>query len=427
MTKPKGFETQAVHAGQEDPDKNTGSRAVPIAATSSFVFDSADHAAAIFSGSVPGNQYGRMHNPTTKVLEDRLNTLEGGARTVALSSGQAATTALLFSLAKPDAQLLISKEVFGGTMSVVRKLLHPWGCRIESIDPTPEAVASHASRDTVGVWVETIANPSLTVPNISALAEACHKVGAPLVVDNTWGCAGYLCKPLELGADIVTHSATKWIGGHGTFIGGAVIDGGTFDWSTERFPAFGVQDVRGKSYLQRDPVAPFAARVHDLGLFAMGMTLSPFSAFLALQGLETLPIRVQRICDSALDLARWFDSQDGVKRVLYPGLPTHSSHGVASKVLQNGNGGVFCFETESVEQAKAFLDRVEIASHLANIGDVKTVVISPWATTHSSLSEEARYGAGVTPELIRVSVGLESAEDLKQDFRQALDWDSSRS
>ena len=427
MIKPKAFETQAVHAGQEDPDKDSASRAVAISATSSFVFDSADHAAAVFADLAPGNQYGRMHNPTTKVFEARLNALEGGARTVALSSGQAATTSLLLSLSQPGAQILMSKEVFGGTISVVRKILHPWGCQVKLIDPTAEAVASFAGPRTVGVWVETIANPSLTVPNIPSLAEACHEVGVPLIVDNTWGCAGYLCRPLELGADVLTHSATKWIGGHGTFIGGAVVDGGTFDWSGERFPAFQEKDARGRTYLQRDPVAPMAARVHDLGLFAMGMTLSPFSAFLALQGLETLPIRVQRICDSALELAKWFSQQDGVKRVLYPGLSTHSSHSVSNNVLQKGFGGVFCFETENVQQAKTFLDQVQIASHLANIGDAKTVVISPWSTTHSSLSEEARYGAGVTPELIRVSVGLEAIEDLKHDFGRALDRDSSKS
>ena len=419
MTRP-AFETLSLHAGQEGPDPASRARAVPIVATSSFVFDGADHAEAVFDGTADGNQYGRMHNPTVAAFEERLTALEGGVRTVALSSGQAATTSLLFALARPGAQVVMSKEVFGGTFSVVRKLLEPWGCRVDAVEPTPEAVAAAVGPDTVGIWVETIANPSLSVPDIPALAEVAHAAGAPLVVDNTWGCGGYLCRPFELGADLVAHSATKWIGGHGTLIGGAVVDGGRFDWQSDRFPAFLARDARGRTYLEQSPEAPFAARVHDLGLFTMGMTLSPFSAFLALQGLETLPLRVQRSCDAARELASWMARQPGISRVLYPGLSGHPGHEVAARVLQHGFGAVFCFETERVELARAFLDRVEVASHLANIGDAKTVVINPWTTTHSSLSEEARLEAGVTPALIRVSVGLEAVADLKADFARAL-------
>ncbi|MCA9835550.1 MAG: O-acetylhomoserine aminocarboxypropyltransferase/cysteine synthase [Trueperaceae bacterium] len=414
------FDTLQLHAGQEGSDPSTRARAVPIYATSSFTFDDADFAADVFSGKQQGNQYGRMHNPTVQAFTDRLVALEGGTGGVALSSGQAATTTILFSLARPGSNFVVSKELFGGTFAVARKLLEPWGSSFIAVEPSPEAVAAKIDENTVGVWVESIANPSCSVPDIAAIAKLAHAQGVPLIVDNTWGCGGYICQPIALGADIVMHSATKWIGGHGTFIGGAVIDAGSFVWSEERFPAFHKKDPRGKTYLDKGGVAPFAARAYDLGLFTMGMTLSPHSAFLGLQGLETLSLRVQRSCDSALELATWLEKQPVVKRVIYAGLPSHPSHEVAKRTLQHGFGAVISFETQDLETAKSFLDNVKLASHLANIGDAKTVVINPWTTTHASLSEEARRAAGVSPELIRLSVGLESVNDLKQDFAQAL-------
>ena len=413
------FETLQLHAGQ-GVDPATGARAVPIYATSSYCFESAEEARAVFAGETTGNQYGRMHNPTVAAFEKRLTALEGGAAGVALSSGQAATTTTLFALARSGTNFVVSKHLFGGTFAVARKLLEPWGCTFRAVEPTVAAVAAAIDDDTVGVWVETIANPSCTVPDLGALAEAAHARGVPFIVDNTWGCAGYLCRPFEHGADIVVHSATKWIGGHGTFVGGAIVDGGTFDWTSPRFPAFTLEDARGRTYLDKNPAAPFAARAYDLGLFTMGMTLSPHSAFLALQGLETLSLRVQRSCDSAVELAGWLETQPCVKRVIYPGLSLHPSHETAKKVLQNGFGAVVSFEMVDLTAAQAFLDRVELASHLANIGDAKTVVINPWTTTHAGLSETARRAAGVSPELVRLSVGLESLSDLKADFSQAL-------
>lgn len=421
------FETLQLHAAQEDPDVSSGARAIPIYATSSFVFDSAEHAANTFAGKITGNhqnQYGRMHNPTVKAFVDRLIALEGGKAGIGLCSGQAATTTTLLTLAQPNAHIVFSNQLFGGTFSVANKILAPWGCRFSIVEPNASAIAeaieTNSEKNTVAVWCETIANPSCDVPDIAAIAKVCNQQQVPLVVDNTWGCAGYLCKPLSLGADIVIHSATKWIGGHGTFIAGAIVEAGRFDWSLPKFPAFTNKDSRGRTYISRAGKTAFSLRAWDLGLFVMGMTLSPFEAFLSLQGLETLSLRVQCSCDSALALAKWLETHPRVKRVYYAGLLSNSCYQAAEKTLQNGFGAVLSFETKDKETAHNFLNKVKIASHLANIGDAKTVVICPWDTTHASLPAEARYAAGVTPELIRVSVGLESLKDLKEDINQAL-------
>jgi OAH/OAS sulfhydrylase len=416
-----GFDTLQLHAGQERCDPATRARTVPIYATSSYTFESAEHAAALFAGEATGNQYGRMHNPTVQAFADRIAALEGGRAGLALSSGQAATTATLLALARPGAHLVLSCELFGGTFSVASKILEPWGCRITTASPTPEGVAAAIDKDTVAVWCETIGNPSGTVPDLAAIALACREAGVPLVVDNTWGCGGYLCRPIEQGADIVVHSATKWIGGHGTFVGGAIVDAGSFDWTSPRFPAFTKPDPRGRTYVSRGGATAFTLRAHDLGLFTMGMTLSPYAAFLGLQGLETLSLRVSRACETALELAAWLERHPKVRRVVYPGLPSHPSNATAQRILKNGFGAVLSFEAADVATAHRFLERVRIASHLANIGDAKTVVINPWTTTHAGLSEAERRLAGVTPELVRVSIGLEDLRDLRRDFEEALE------
>lgn len=414
------FDTLQLHAGQEVADSATGARAVPIYATTSYVFESAEGAAALYAGQVAGNQYGRMHNPTVAAFTERLVALEAGKAGLALSSGQAATTAALFALASPGAHLVLSSELFGGTFSVVNKLLEPWGCRVSTVAPTVSALAEVVTDETAVVWLETIANPSGTVPDIAAIADLCQTHAVPLVVDNTWGCGGYLCQPLTLGADVVVHSATKWIGGHGTFVGGAMVEAGRYDWANGKFPAFSKLDSRGRTYLSRAGETAFTARAYDLGLFTMGMTLAPDSAFLGLQGLETLSLRVQRSCDTTLALAQWLEAQPAVKCVIYAGLPSHPSHEVAKRTLRHGFGAVLCFEAQDQASAYRFLDNVKLASHLANIGDAKTVVIHPWTTTHAGLPEESRRVAGVSPELIRVSVGLEALADLQDDFTQAL-------
>ncbi|MEZ4630214.1 MAG: aminotransferase class I/II-fold pyridoxal phosphate-dependent enzyme [Deinococcales bacterium] len=417
------FDTLQLHAGQERPDPTTGARAVPIYATSSFVFESAEHAANTFADKPSGqhqNQYARMHNPTVEALLKRLIALEGASGGVVLSSGQAASTTVLFSLMAPGGHFILSNQLFGGTYSAINKILIPWGAEVSIVEPNAEAIAGVIQENTLGVWLETIANPSCAVPDIAAIAKVCKAKAVPLIVDNTWGCGGYICQPLALGADIVIHSLTKWIGGHGNMIGGAILEAGRFDWHQEKFPAFSKLDSRGRSYLSRAGNKAFSLRAFDLGLFTMGMTLSPQAAFLALQGLETLSLRVQRSCDSALELAQFLEAHPKVKRVYYAGLPSHPCHEDAKKTLRHGFGAVLSFETHDEASSHRVLDRVKLISHLANIGDAKTVMINPWTTTHSSLAEKARVAAGVCPALLRLSVGLEHPQDLKTDLHQAL-------
>ena len=414
-----GFATDQVHAGSA-PDPVSGSRAQPIHATSAFVFEDAAHAAALFAGECQGNQYGRMHNPTTEAFAARVAALEGGVAAVALASGQAASAATLLALTRPGAKVVCSTDVFGGTAALFRKWLVPWGVELVQVRPEPDAVAAALDERTVACWVETIGNPSGVVPDLPALAARCDAAGVPLVVDNTWGCAGYLCRPLDQGAALVVHSATKWIGGHGTFVGGVVVDGGRFDWGAGRVPALCERDARGRSPIERHGAAAVAGRIHDLGLFTLGATLSPFAAFLALQGLETLDLRVQRSCDTARELAAWLSDQAAVRRVVYPGLPEHPSFEVAQRVLRNGFGAVLSFELADQAAAHACLDALRLVSQLANIGDAKSVAIHPWTTTHQGVSETERRAAGVTPALVRLSLGLEDPSDLRADLAQAL-------
>lgn len=417
---PQEFETLQIHAGYEAPDPTSRARAVPIVATAGYAFDDAEEAAAVFAGARPGNQYGRMHNPTVGALTARLAALEGGVAGLAVASGQAATALALLTVARPGAQVVMAREVFGGTLGLARKLLQPWGVAVETVAPTPDAVRAAVGPMTVAVWVETISNPGGTVADLPALADVAHAAGAPLMVDNTFGCAGCLCRPIEHGADVVMHSATKWINGHGTGLAGALVDAGGFDWDDERFPAFRAMDGRGRSYLDKGGRAAFHARAFDLGLVTMGMTLSPFAAFLALQGLETLSLRVKRSCEAALALARWLEAAASVERVFYPGLPSHPSHQVAGRLLRGGFGGVLAFELADERRARACLDALELVSRVANLGESRTLAIHPWTTTHASLSEEARRAAGVTPGMVRLSLGLEALGDIQADLAGAL-------
>jgi O-acetylhomoserine/O-acetylserine sulfhydrylase-like pyridoxal-dependent enzyme len=274
--------------------------------------------------------------------------------------------------------------------------------------------------DVAAVWVETIANPSCSVPDLPAIADAAHAGGAPLIVDNTWGCGGVLCRPIEHGADVVVHSATKWIGGHGTFIGGVVIDAGRFAFTPERHPAFFARDGRGRTALDRYGATPLAGRVHDLGLFTLGATLSPFAAFLGIQGTETLELRTRRSCETALTVARHLEGHPGVAAVRYAGLASHPSHEVARRVLQGGFGSVLALDLADQASAWRFLDALQLISMLANIGDAKSVAIHPWTTTHASIDEGARRAAGVHPGTVRLSFGLEDEADLIADLTAAL-------
>ena len=361
-----------------------------------------------------------MHNPTVEVFVDRLVAMVDAAAGAAFASGQAAGTAALMAVARPGAHFVVSNQLFGGTYALLDKIFVPMGCTVSVVAPTADAIDAALTDDTVAVWVETIANPSGTVADLVAIAELCTSRQVPFFVDNTFGCAGHLCNPLELGADVVVESATKWIGGHGTFVAGVVLDGGRYAWDNGRFPAFTTPNARGATVVSRAGRTAFTSRASELGLFTMGMTLSPFAAFLGLQGLETMSLRVQRSCDTALELARWLEAHPEVDQVYYPGLESHPSHHIAARTLRNGFGGVLAFDAPSIDAAHAFIDGVRLASHLANIGDAKTVVIHPWTTTHGGLSEADRLAAGVNECTVRVSVGLESLEDLQADFAQAL-------
>ena len=414
----------ADHGAHRVAHRGVDAADVPIHATSSYLFDSSDHAEAVFAGATPGNRYARMDNPTTQALADRIAQLEGrpAGAGVVLSSGQAATTSVMLALSIPGSTWLIADQVFGGTTSVARKVLEPFGVRVRYVPPTGEAIAREIDATTAGVWVETIANPSGFVPDLAALAELAHDRGVPLIVDNTWGAGGYLCRPFAFGADAVVHSTTKWIGGHGVAIGGAVVDGGTFDWGAHasRYPGFSAPDAHGASVIDRSPDAPLASRVVDLGLSTMGMTLSPFASYVFLRGLATLELRVQRACDSALAIAERLGAVPGVDRVVYPGLPDHPSHRTARRVLRHGFGTVMGVVFHDPAIARGTLDRLELVSHLANIGDAKTVAIQPWSTTHASLRDDAKRAAGVVPEMIRISVGIEHPDDVLADLEQAI-------
>ncbi len=413
------YATLAVHAGSA-PDPVAGSRAQPIHATAAYAFADAAEAAARFAGDVAGPQYGRMHNPTVDAFAARLAALEGGGTGVAFASGQAAAAATLLALAHPGARVVLSREAFGGTFALFRKWLVPWGVEVTPVAPDADAVAAAMGDDVVAVWVESIANPSGSVPDLGRVAAAAHAGGAPLIVDNTWGMGGALCRPLAHGADAVVHSATKWIGGHGAFVAGALVDGGTFAWDPARFPAFHSPDARGRSCVERYGAGALAARASDLGLFTIGATLSPFAAFLALQGLETLELRAVRACATALGLAHWLEGQPDVRAVRYPGLPSHPSHATAKRMLEGGFGAVVAFDLADATDAHRVLDAMELVSQVANLGDAKTLAIHPWTTTHAGLDPEARRAAGVFEGTVRLSVGLEAPEDLRADLAQAL-------
>jgi len=438
-----GLGTRAVHTGQEHPDAATNARAVPIYATTSYVFDDPNHAADLFGLRAFGNIYTRIMNPTTDVFERRIAALEGGVAAVATASGQAAQTLALLNLAQAGDEIVASTSLYGGTYALLAHTLPRLGITTKFVDLAhgPAAFASAITPRTRAVYVETIGNPKLDVPDFEALAAVAHAAGVPLVVDNTFG-TPILSRPLEHGADIVLHSATKWIGGHGTAIGGVVVDGGRFDWkNAPRFAALydtpeaayhGLvfADAFGAVDLGAGPVnAAFALRLRVLLLRDIGAALSPFNAFLLLQGLETLHLRMQRHVENALAVAEYLESHPSVSWVQYPGLVSHATHALARKYLTGGFGGMLTFGVNAGDDAT--VDEQETAAHdvikqlklfslVANVGDAKSLVIHPWSTTHEQLSEGERLAAGVTPDLIRLSVGIEDLPDLVADLGQAL-------
>ena len=424
------FETLQLHAGQK-PDPATGARAVPIYQTTSYVFEDSDHAARLFDLKEFGNIYTRIMNPTTAVFEERLAALEGGVAALATASGQAAIHLAITTIARAGHNIISTSNLYGGTYNLFKVTLPRTGIEVKFMEEDePEAFERKIDDNTRAIYVETIGNPRLNVPDFTRLAEIAHNHGIPLIVDNTFGMGGYVCAPIEFGADIVVHSATKWIGGHGTSIGGVIVDSGKFPWNNGKFPEFtepspGYHGLRFWEVFGAD--GPFGniafiikARVEYLR--DLGPALSPFNAFLFLQGLETLSLRAERHNANALELARWLQAHPEVAWVWYPGLPEHPYHQQAKKYLREGQfGGVLVFGLKGgYEAARQFINKVELASHLANVGDAKTLVIHPASTTHQQLTPEERAAAGVREEMIRVSVGIEHIDDIKEDFEQAI-------
>ncbi|MEI2664794.1 O-acetylhomoserine aminocarboxypropyltransferase/cysteine synthase family protein [Rossellomorea sp. LJF3] len=423
MTKSFDFDTLLLHGGQE-PDPATGSRAVPIYQTTSYVFDNSDHAAKLFALEEPGNIYTRIMNPTVDVLEKRLALLEGGIGALGVSSGMAAISLSILNIAGAGDEIVAATNLYGGTYNLFSTTLPKYGIKVHFVDPTdPENFRKAITPKTKAVFAETIGNPSLHVLDIESVAKVAHDHHIPLIIDNTFA-TPYVCKPIEWGADIVIHSATKWIGGHGTAIGGVVIDGGKFDWNHEKFPGFTEEDrsYNGLRYAQDVGAAAFITKLRVQLLRDLGACLSPQNAFLLLQGLETLHLRIERHTENALKIAEHLDQHSGVAWVSYPGLPQHPSYALAQKYLKNGAGSIVVFGIKGGrDSGRKVVDNISLWSHVANVGDAKSLIIHPASTTHQQLNDEEIRATGVTEDLVRLSVGLESAKDLIEDLDHAIE------
>jgi len=417
----------AVHAGQS-PDPATNARAVPIYATTSYVFDSSDHAASLFSLAEFGNIYSRIMNPTCDVLEKRLAALDGGVTGLTFASGQAAINAAILTICHAGQNLVSSPSLYGGTWTLFTQTFRKLGIEVRFFDPDePKSMDRLIDANTRCVFLESLGNPKNDVPDFQAIADAAHGHGLPVLIDNTVTTPALL-RPIEHGCDIVIYSLTKFIGGHGAHVGGAVVDSGHFRWQDDpaRWPEFCAPDpsYHGIEFAKAlEPMGNIAFNVHARThwLRDTGAALSPFAAFLFLQGLETLHLRMPRHCENALEVARFLEAHPAVEWVNYPGLPSHQHHANARRYLPGGAGAILGFGIRGGREAgRRFIDACQLASHLANIGDAKTLVIHPASTTHQQLSEEEQRSAGVVPEYVRVSVGIEDVEDIKADLDQAL-------
>ena len=423
------FESLQLHAGQE-PDPTTNSRAVPIYQTTSYVFNDSEHAAKLFGLREFGNIYTRIMNPTTDVFEKRIAALEGGVAALATSSGQAAQFIALTNLLQTGDNLVSTSYLYGGTYNQFKVQFKRLGIQVKFVEGDKPADFDRMVDDrTKAIYLETIGNPRFNIPDFEAIAAVARKHKIPLVVDNTFGAGGYLCRPIDYGANVVVESATKWIGGHGTSIGGVIVDAGNFDWGNGKFPMF-TEPSEGYHGLKFWEVfgssgpfgnIAFAIRARVEGLRDYGSSLSPFNAFLLLQGLETLSLRVQRHSDNALEIAHWLTKHPGVSQVDYPGLPTSPYFELAKKYLKHGFGGVLAFTVKGgKEAADKLVNNVKLISHLANVGDAKTLIIHPASTTHEQLSEAEQKSSGVIPGSLRLSVGIEHIDDIKADLAEAL-------
>ena len=429
MSKPLHFETLQLHAGQEI-DPTTQSRAVPIYQTTSYAFKNAEHGANLFALKEFGNIYTRIMNPTTDVFEKRLAALEGGAAAVAVASGQAAQFIALNNILQAGDNFVSTSFLYGGTYNQFKVAFKRLGleARFAENDEV-ESYEKLIDDNTKAIYVETIGNPRFNIPDFEAIAALARKYDIPLVVDNTFGAGGYLFRPLEHGANVVTASATKWIGGHGTSIGGVIVDGGNFNWGNGKFPQFSEpsEGYHGLNFWEvfgeKGPFGniAFAIRARVEGLRDFGPALSPFNSFLLLQGLETLSLRVDRTVQNALELAKWLEQHEQVEAVNYPGLESSPYHKLAQRYLKRGFGGVLSFKLKGdKQQAEEFVNSLQLVSHLANVGDAKTLIIHPASTTHQQLSETEQLSAGVEPTLLRISAGIEHIDDIKADLEQAF-------
>jgi O-acetylhomoserine (thiol)-lyase len=425
------FETLQLHAGQV-ADPTTGSRAVPIYQTTSYVFNDSEHAANLFGLREFGNIYTRIQNPTTDVFEKRIAALEGGVAALAVGSGQAAQFIALNNILQAGDNLISTSFLYGGTYNQFKVAFKRLGIETKFADgDNPENIESLIDSKTKAIYLETIGNPGFNIPDFEAIAQVAKKYDLPLIVDNTFGAAGFLFRPLEHGANIVVESATKWIGGHGTSVGGVIVDGGNYNWGNGKFSQFtepsegyhGLKfwDVFGEGNPLGLPNIAFIIRARVEGLRDFGPAISPFNSFLLLQGLETLSLRVERTVENALNIAKWLEKLPQVEYVNYPGLESSKYNGLAKKYLTKGFGGVLSFKIKGgKEAADQLVNNLELISHLANVGDSKTLIIQPASTTHEQLPADEQLKAGVEPGLLRLSVGIEHIDDIKTDLKKAF-------
>ncbi len=416
-----GFATRCLHAGHT-PDSASHARAVPIYQSTSFTFDNSEHAAQLFALQTFGNIYTRIMNPTTDVFEQRVASLEGGAAALAAASGQAAQFLAITSLAGPGDEVVAASTLYGGTYTQFDVTFRRMGIDVKWVEPDdPENFRKAITPKTRAVYGETLANPRMNILDIEAVAKIAHEAGVPLVIDNTMA-SPYLCRPIEHGADIVVHSATKFLGGHGTSIGGIIVDSGKFAWN-EKYPAVTKPSPGYHGMVFSDVFGPIALiiKVRVEGLRDMGPCICPFNSFLFIQGIETLPERMERHCSNAMAVARWLEKQAAVSWVKYPGLASSKYHALAQKYLPKGQGSIVTFGIKGgLDAGRKLIDAVKIFSHLANLGDAKSLIIHPASTTHQQLSDENQVAAGVTKDLVRISVGIEDVDDIIWDLEQAI-------
>ena len=422
MDREFGIETLCLHAGHI-PDEATGARAVPIYQTSSFVFDDPDHAASLFNLQTFGNIYSRLSNPTNAVFEERIAALEAGTAALAVSSGMAASTIALLTLCEAGDHVVAVKTLYGGTHSLFDFNFKRMGIDVTLVDPDDmESIAAAIKPNTKVVYGETIGNPTMNVLDIAAISDVAHSFGIPFMIDNTFP-TPYICRPFEWGADIVIHSATKFLGGHGTTIGGIIVESGKFPWDNGNFPGMTEPSdgYHGVRFYETFGDFGYTMRARLEQLRILGPTLSPFNSFLLLQGIETLPVRMERHCENALAVAKFLDEHELINWVKYPGLPGDKYYPSKEKYMPKGASGVLAFGVKGGAAAGAkFIESVQFLSHLANIGDAKTLVIHPASTTHRQMSDEHQLSAGISPDMVRISVGLETLDDILWDIDQAL-------